>query len=324
MTAMAVEAPIVCSETQVVAAERLGESFVRLVLAGPELRSWSADVVETGTVSDAYIKLLVPPPGGPGVAPDPADIRSWLALPEAERGWMRTYTVRCADTVEMGGSLVPALTVDVVVHPGEGEGPGSAWAGAVRVGDMVRLIGPGRGHAPWGAWAPAEADRVVCAGDETAVPALLAIADELAAEPVGTRDVQVLVEVPTAADAEVLAADVPEFVSVVSRGGADDGGSAGDDGVDGPGGEPGTALVRRLADVLDLGEDSVATVLDGRRPDEREWQLATSVSAGQPYVFLAGEAGLVRAMRRLAVDAAGVPKSSVAFMGYWRRGAAES
>ncbi|MBB1019014.1 siderophore-interacting protein, partial [Dietzia sp. DQ11-71] len=53
------------------------------------------------------------------------------------------------------------------------------------------------------------------------------------------------------------------------------------------------------------------------------WQPATAVSAGQPYVFLAGEAGLVRAMRRLAVDAAGVPKEAVAFMGYWRRGAAE-
>ena len=64
-------------------------------------------------------------------------------------------------------------------------------------------------------------------------------------------------------------------------------------------------------------------VSDGRRPAEREWQPATAVSAGDPYVFLAGEASLVRAMRRLAVDAAGVPKEAVAFMGYWRRGAAE-
>ena len=41
---------------------------------------------------------------------------------------------------------------------------------------------PGRGHAPWAAWAPGRAARVVCAGDETAAPALLAIADELAEE----------------------------------------------------------------------------------------------------------------------------------------------
>lgn len=307
MTTSEVAAPIVCSGTRVVSTERLGDSFVRLRLAGPELRSWSDAVVEPGTVGDAYIKLLVPPPGGPGVAPDPADIRSWLALPEAERGWMRTYTVRRSDPVELDGEQVPALTVDVVRHPGPDEGPGSAWAGSVRVGDPVRLIGPGRGHAPWAAWAPAQADRVVCAGDETAVPALLAIASELAAEPLGTRDVRILVEVPTAADAHALADEMPGSVTAVVRGG-----------------EPGTALVRALAGVLDLDEHCITTVLDGRRPTEREWQPATAVSVGEPYVFLAGEAGVVRAMRRLAVDAAGVPRGSVAFMGYWRRGAAES
>lgn len=316
MTAIAVEAPIVCSDTHVLSVERLGESYVRLVLAGADLWSWSSDVIEPGTVSDAYIKLLVPPHGGRGVAPDPADIREWLALPEAQRGWMRTYTVRRADAVKIGGELVPALTVDMVVHPGEAEGPGSAWAGSVQEGDRVRLVGPGRGHAPWGAWAPGEANRVVCAGDETAAPALLAIAQELAGEraasrrsagSVANREVQILIEVPTAADAAVLGAEAPDTVTMVVRGD-----------------EPGVELVRRLASVLDLGDDCVATVLDGRRPDEREWQPATAVSAGEPYLFLAGEAGLVRAMRRLAVDAAGVPKGSVAFMGYWRRGAAES
>ena len=275
MTTAAVEAPLICSETTVVSVSRLGRSYVRLVVAGPELSSWSAEVVDPGTVGDAYVKVLVPPPGGGGVAPDVDDIRGWLALPESERGWMRTYTVRRADRVELEGRTVPALTIDLVIHPGADEGPGSAWAGTVRVGDTVRLLGPGRGHAPWGAWAPGEAGRVVCAGDETAVPALLAIAEELAAEPVGTREARVLMEVPTAADAEELGAGLPDFVTIVVRGD-----------------EPGTALVHELA--------------------------------GVPYLFLAGEAALVRAMRRLAVDAAGVHKSSVAFMGYWRRGAAES
>lgn len=307
MTTAAVEAPLICSETTVVSVSRLGRSYVRLVVAGPELSSWSAEVVDPGTVGDAYVKVLVPPPGGGGVAPDVDDIRGWLALPESERGWMRTYTVRRADRVELEGRTVPALTIDLVIHPGADEGPGSAWAGTVRVGDTVRLLGPGRGHAPWGAWAPGEAGRVVCAGDETAVPALLAIAEELAAEPVGTREARVLMEVPTAADAEELGAGLPDFVTIVVRGD-----------------EPGTGLVHELAGVLDLDGGCVATVLDGRRPEERQWQPATAVSAGDPYLFLAGEAALVRAMRRLAVDAAGVHKSSVAFMGYWRRGAAES
>lgn len=311
MTAIAVETPIVVSQTRVLEARDLGDSFVRLVVAGRDLHRWSAEVVDPGTVRDCYIKLIVPPPGGGGVIPDADGIRDWLALPEGERGWMRTYTVRRADTVDLDGEIVPALTVDVVVHPGDDEGPGSAWARTVRPGEIVHIAGPGRGHAPWAAWAPGRAARVVCAGDETAAPALLAIADELAEEraaagPAPERHAQIVIEVPTTGDAVALADGAPEFVTVLPRAG-----------------EPGAAVARHLAGVLDLGDECVQTVLGGRRPAEREWQPATAVSAGDPYVFLAGEASLVRAMRRLAVDAAGVPKEAVAFMGYWRRGAAE-
>ena len=307
MTTISVEDPILLAATRVVRTRMLGDSYVRLVVAGADLARWSADVVAPGTVRDAYVKLVVPPPGGDGVTPDPADIRGWLALPEAERGWMRTYTVRRADRITLDGRSVPALTIDVVVHPGADEGPGSSWARTVRVGDGLRLLGPGRGHDAWSAWAPGRAGRVVCAGDETAAPALMAIAEELAAEPSGLRDVQIVVEVPTAADAAALAPEMPNFVTVLPRAG-----------------EPGAGVLRRLAEILDLGADCVETVMRGRRPTEREWQPATAVSAGDPYVFLAGEAGLVRAMRRLAVDAAGIRREAVAFMGYWRRGAAES
>lgn len=307
MTAVAVEAPILLAETRVIRVRALGDSYLRLVVAGPDLRAWSAEVVDPGTVRDAYIKVIVPPPGGQGILPDPSAIREWLTLPEAERGWMRTYTVRRADMIELDGEQVPALTVDVVIHPGGGEGPGSEWARSVRPGDTVHLAGPGRGHAPWAAWAPGQAGRVVCAGDETAAPALLSIAEELASGPRGPEDIEIVLEVPTAADVDALAAEAPDFVTMLPRSG-----------------EAGHALVHHLADVMDVGPGCVETVLDGRRPAEREWQPAGAVSAGDPYVFLAGEAGLVRAMRRLAVDGAGVPKGSVAFMGYWRRGAAES
>ena len=81
---------------------------------------------------------------------NPADDRLIAALPEGERGWMRTYTVRRADTVDLDGEAVPALTVDMVVHPGDDEGPGSAWARTVRPGEIVHIAGPGRGHAPAG------------------------------------------------------------------------------------------------------------------------------------------------------------------------------
>ena len=58
MTAIAVETPIVVSQTRVIEARDLGDSFVRLVVAGPDLHRWSAEVVDPGTVRDCYIKLI--------------------------------------------------------------------------------------------------------------------------------------------------------------------------------------------------------------------------------------------------------------------------
>ncbi|MEU9079809.1 siderophore-interacting protein [Kitasatospora sp. NPDC048538] len=45
---------------------------------------------------------------------------------------------------------------------------------------------------------------------------------------------------------------------------------------------------------------------------------AAELPAGRPFVWLAGEAGAVRALRRHLVDGRGVPKASIDFTGYWR------
>lgn len=41
---------------------------------------------------------------------------------------------------------------------------------------------------------------------------------------------------------------------------------------------------------------------------------------GEPYVFLAGESGMVKRVRRHLVHDRGVPTSAIRFVGYWRRG----
>ena len=41
-----------------------------------------------------------------------------------------------------------------------------------------------------------------------------------------------------------------------------------------------------------------------------------------PYAWLAGEAGVVKGLRRHLVQEAGLDRTSVAFMGYWRQGRA--
>ena len=58
-------------------------------------------------------------------------------------------------------------------------------------------------------------------------------------------------------------------------------------------------------------------------PAEREWSLAEASSEGT-YVFLAGEAASIKAWRRMCVDGAGIDRSALSFMGYWRQGQAES
>jgi len=50
----------------------------------------------------------------------------------------------------------------------------------------------------------------------------------------------------------------------------------------------------------------------------------TTFPLGAPYAWLAGEAGLVRTLRRHLVNDRGIAKPSITFTGYWRHGKAES
>ena len=121
-----------------VAVERLSPSFVRVELGGPALAEFGVD----GPLYDLRIKLVFPNDAGelPSFAgADESWWDTWLELPEAERGHMRTYTVR-----EVRGTGADTrLVVDLVLHPAEGEaGPGSAWAEQASVGDRLVTHGP--------------------------------------------------------------------------------------------------------------------------------------------------------------------------------------
>ena len=55
------------------------------------------------------------------------------------------------------------------------------------------------------------------------------------------------------------------------------------------------------------------------------WEVpeATGASESGFYAWLAGEAGVIRQLRRHLVAERGVDRRAVAFMGYWRRGRSE-
>ncbi|MGH3094729.1 MAG: siderophore-interacting protein [Streptosporangiales bacterium] len=74
-----------------------------------------------------------------------------------------------------------------------------------------------------------------------------------------------------------------------------------------------------------LGVDTTVRWLprpDGAKPGAAvlDTLYGADLPAGEPYVFLAGESGMVKRVRRHLVHDRGVPTSTIRFIGYWRRG----
>ncbi|QUH05713.1 siderophore-interacting protein [Saccharopolyspora erythraea] len=162
------------------ATERITPRMVRVTLGGDEL----ADFVSSG--SDQRIKLCLPQPGQP--TPLGRDRAEVFALPREQQPKQRTYTVRWFSAQRL------ELAIDFVVH--DHEGPGSTWASRVRPGEQIVAVGPSPSYEP-----NPEADRLVLAGDETALPAMAAILEELPAE----ARVRVFAEVADAAERQDIA-----------------------------------------------------------------------------------------------------------------------
>ncbi|WP_410675167.1 siderophore-interacting protein [Amycolatopsis sp. cmx-4-68] len=156
---------------------------------------------------DQYVKVFFPRPGQPApVLPETgSDVLSWyrtyLAMPDDVRPPMRTYTVR-AHRPERA-----ELDVDFVLHGDSG--PASAWASRVALGDRVAFLGP---HGLYDV--PAGTGWQLLVGDETAVPAIGAIIEQL---PAGAR-ASVYVELPDRAERQTFETQGAVEVHWVLRG----------------------------------------------------------------------------------------------------------
>jgi NADPH-dependent ferric siderophore reductase len=320
MTSTGTRLSLILDEVEVRAVDRLSPSFVRVELGGPAL----ADFGVAGPLYDLRIKLVFPNDAGelPSFAgADEAWWDTWLDLPAAERGAMRTYTVRGV----RGEGADTRLLVDLVVHPADGAaGPGSTWAEQACVGDRVVIMAPRRGVEYGGIeFAPGTAGELLLVADETAVPAVCSILEDLDRHARGAA----FLEVPVSLDVRALAGQVaPADVDVVwlPRDGA-------------PLGSLLDREVRRHLGVADPPAPVVDTEVD---PDL--WETPTFSSSGvdvaRPvvavppatvghdlgglYAWIAGESKVVTGLRRLLVKELGVDRRQVAFMGYWRRGVA--
>ncbi|MGM7698394.1 siderophore-interacting protein [Microbacterium sp. A84] len=300
----------VLARAEVRGVDRVSPNFVRVTFGGAEL----AEFGTPGDVYDARIKLVFPPASGilPPVARDTDDWwGAYLAIPEEERGSMRTYSVRSLNVSDAGTEVV----VDFVLHLQPGlTGPASLWASTAAVGDELLVVGPRRGREDRSGieYAPGAASSVVLVGDETAAPAIARILED------APRDLRGLafIEVPTAEDA--LAIDAPTGVEVhwLPRGSASHG-------------------QRVIPTVLDYLGDSDATgeiKITDLEGEELVWETPIYSGSGEEvaptsagverYFWIAGESGVVTTLRRHLVKDIGIDRSRVAFMGYWRRGVA--
>lgn len=165
-------------EMQVVRASQVTPLMRRVTLVGKDLGRFSHDGL--------HVRLLFPP--RPGVVPVwpimGADGRQ--AWPEGERPVSRVYTIRRIDVA------AGEIDIDFVLHEGDGM-PGAQFGREAVPGTTVGMTGPGGGNL-------APAARYVFAGDETALPAISRMLEELPADAEATA----LVEIANAAERQEL------------------------------------------------------------------------------------------------------------------------
>lgn len=292
---------------QVSAVAELSPSLRRITFTGPDLDLFADNGL------DQRIKFFLPLPGVPyDELLTIGDREDWWeahrALPEERRHPMRTYTARGVRP------WLRELDVDVVLHGHIG--PATRWASQASIGDEIVVYGPNAlVPAPHGGVdfvPPAHLDRLLLAGDETALPAITGILEHLPSDARG----EVLLEVPLSVDERRLDAPAGMSIRWFGRDGA----------------PTGTHLVPAV-------QAACARLLPGQAPapdaeledvpDHLLWEVpvddagvALSSTVGL-YAWLAGESGVIKTLRRHLVRECGVDRKAVAFMGYWKAGRQE-
>jgi NADPH-dependent ferric siderophore reductase/SAM-dependent methyltransferase len=198
---------------RVVDTVRITPHMGRVTFGGDDLADLIPRLAALGP--DQQVKLYFPRPGQvvPALpATDGADLTSWYGayavMPEAERPWMRSYTIRGHDPERA------TIDIDFVLH--DDAGPATRWALAARPGDVLAMFGPAAEFArpvPVST-AIAESDWFLMAGDESALPAIGTLAEAL---PSQTRAVA-YVEVGDAADEQPIGSGGDLSVHWVHRG----------------------------------------------------------------------------------------------------------
>jgi NADPH-dependent ferric siderophore reductase len=170
-------------------------------LTGPlaDTRRLSFEVVENERLSPSMQRIALTAPELEGFRYAPGQDVMLLVAADGNRPVRRRYTIRSLDRAEL------VLTLNVVRH---GEGPGERWVAAAQPGDRIEGIGP-RGKIT----TLPEADWHLFIGDESAMPAILAMTEALP----GDADATLVIEVPGPDDEQELLAPARTRLSWLHR-----------------------------------------------------------------------------------------------------------
>ncbi|WP_292578417.1 siderophore-interacting protein, partial [Mesorhizobium sp.] len=150
--------PVFFREITVVSSTKLSPHMQRLRFSGRDIGRFAH--------GGFHVRLLLPPAGRQAVWPT-MGADGLIVWPSGEDALtIRVYTIRSLDVAEGW------LDIDFVLHPGT-ETPAATFAQNARVGDIIGMIGPGGGGL-------AETSNLLLLGDDTALPAIGRMLEELA------------------------------------------------------------------------------------------------------------------------------------------------
>ncbi len=277
--------------------EALSPCLWRFTFGGPQVAAMKT------CAADQRIKVFLPDAAGrPPALPDAPDwYATYKAQDPATRPPMRTYTIR---------QLRPEdaeVDIDFVLH-GE-TGPASTWATHAQPGERLQITAPNGAYAgdPGGyEWKPpAGLKRLLLIADETALPAVAGILEQLAALPEPPQT-QAFIEVPHNGDQIALASWPGLAVEWMAR----------DENA------PGALMVlaaERATLPLSAPARGAPVLADVDVDSVILWDQAAPQDSGF-YGWVAGEAAAVLAIRRLLIQERGIDRKALNLMGYWREG----
>lgn len=301
--------------------ERISPNFQRVTFTGVDQMGPSSRIM------DLRIKLIIPGENGlPQLSGKGNWYDEWKDIDVDQRGFMRTYSIR--ELRRAGEHGQAELDIDFALH-GVGtpdSGPAATWAVEAAPGDQLYVIAPQKDDDTGVGieFQPGDATNVVILGDETALPAMMRMADEWPQELTGT----LYCELVDIADAPKI--DFPPNLTVnwVPRG---EGHTYGDMlvesaarlfEVDNPRGDftPPEATLPTDAEQKPLIWETPSYSSFGEEEERVQPTSTVAERFADTYFWIAGEASMVTTIRRMLVKGAGISRHQVSFMGYWKNG----